>query len=255
MAKAIQKRNNTAVAAPVGRIAQQIARQKADFQSGLENNVKITNGKFYLGEEDLGDTLEVVILDYTFEKRWFEHTYDPDNPSSPECFAIGYEEGELRPHENSLKPQSEDCHNCEFAQWGSGSGKGKACQDRIRLALIPDDEATIQKIGDSEVFGMNLPSTSIKNFTKYGSMLGDAETPFPYVVTEMTLEPAGTYSIVHFDIKRSLKITKPLGEALNEKVEGTEQSLMAPYQRAEEVEAPKPKAKRKAPSKKSKLRK
>lgn len=102
-------------------------------------------GVLRVGEDEMpGNQACVIILDAIMENTLYEHGFDEDNPALPVCYAFGRAEDEMAPHISMAEhpdifmPQNETCKGCPHAEWGSSArGKGKACQNRRRLAIIP----------------------------------------------------------------------------------------------------------------------
>jgi len=78
------------------------------------------------------------------------------------------------------------CKDCPFAAFGSaltrdgGKGAGQACKD-IRQVLFLLEEGTIPHL-------LNVPPTSLKNFTRYTLSLLNTRVPYWGVLTEISLE-------------------------------------------------------------------
>jgi hypothetical protein len=85
--------------------------------------------------------MAVVILDTIFENVYYEEEYDPNSPSAPTCYAYAHEEKELKPIQlvvDSGNAQNDVCKGCEHNEFGTANkGKGKACRNGRRLALLP----------------------------------------------------------------------------------------------------------------------
>lgn len=78
------------------------------------------------------------------------------------------------------------CKNCPFNQFGSGEGKSKACKNRRMLYLLRENE----------IFPLilNLPTGSLKGFTKYvQTLLARGKRP-NQVVTKISLRKAASAS-------------------------------------------------------------
>lgn len=87
-----------------------------------------------------GNQMGVIILDSILENVFYEGAYDPDTPQSPVCFAYGRDEKTMVPHADVVAngtAQCEGCHACPKNEFGSADvGKGKACRNTRRLAMI-----------------------------------------------------------------------------------------------------------------------
>ncbi len=82
------------------------------------------------------------------------------------------------------------CKNCPYNQFGSGDGKSKACKNRRMLYLLRENE----------IFPMvlNLPTGSLKGFTKYvQTLLARGKRP-NQVVTKISLRKASSASGIDF---------------------------------------------------------
>ena len=135
-----------------------------------------------------GNAIRVVILDYCRENTFYEGKFDPDAPQSPACYAFSRDGTELAPHEKAASPQHEVCTGCPQNEWGSAdTGRGKACKNMRRLALVAEDSADDT---DAEVFFLKVPVTSVKSWSGYVQTLAEAKRRPPHgVVTEIKLVP------------------------------------------------------------------
>lgn len=205
--------------------------------------------------------IPVVIVDSIIENVFYQSEFDPDNVSSPDCYAFGRDEKSMVPHEQAPAKQDEGsgCATCPQNQWGTANkGRGKACRNRRRLALIPAgsmEDGVFTAFENPDDFlkqplaFLNLPPTAI---TAYGSyvkqLLGVLKRPPMGVFTLIKLEP---------DPKTQVKVSfETLGSAppeiiqiLKDRRDEARQSIDKPYQPIEAQEAPAPKlaAKRQAP--------
>lgn len=161
-----------------------------------------------------GNRAAVIVIASTLENSYYEGAYDPDVPASPVCFAFAEHEAALEPHsavdnDPYFTRQHDVCGGCPRNEWGSAeTGKGKACKNVQRLALISagtfaekgsgrsksiefegviDDEDHYAK---SETAYIKLPVMSVKHFANYVKQLnGDLKRPPHGVFTEMWVEP------------------------------------------------------------------
>lgn len=176
-------------------------------------------GQLAIGETVLpGAQAAVIVLDMVRENTYYEGKFDPDNPMPPVCYALGRESDEMFPHLDMqkdlsyFKPQHVEngqvlgCDGCPLNQWGSADqGRGKACQNRRRLTLIPAGYYTprkgsrdfdLQLFDDPEHFAkteqvfFKLPVTSVNNWSKYVNQVATALRRPPHgVVTRLSIEP------------------------------------------------------------------
>lgn len=180
--------------------------------------LSVKGGQLMIGEQVMpGNQAMVVVLDSVMENTFYGVRFDADNPMPPICYAMARGGDELFPHLDMQKdpyfePQNWDgnyvagCQGCPKNEWGSADqGKGKACQNRRRLTLIPAGFYSPKKGSrdfDEEIFDdpkhyksaevafFKLPVTSVSNWAKYVNQLagGPRRPPFG-VITRIYLEP------------------------------------------------------------------
>lgn len=177
--------------------------------------LSVKGGLFQMGDDILGDQLCVTVLNSVWENTYFVGKYVEGVPQAPVCYAYGRAEEEMAPHVSMAKhpehfqPQAESCAVCPHNEWGSANtGKGKACQNRERLAIIPAgqysprpksrdmdldlfDGATKEgqeHFRDADALTLKLPVTSVGNWNEYVRKLAALGQP-PYgVATRMYIE-------------------------------------------------------------------
>lgn len=179
--------------------------------------LSIRGGKLSIKEGD--DTIEmpgnqacVIVLDSIRENNFYTAAWNPDSdPVPPTCYAFGRSEEEMAPHETMraseyFQPQHEQCQGCPQNEFGTADkGKGKACQNRRRLALIPAGFYTprkgsrdfdleifndLQSFESSDVVYIKVPPTSVKEWIKYGAQVGAKFSRPPWgVITRLYVEP------------------------------------------------------------------
>ena len=178
-------------------------------------------GVLRLGEQEMpGSQIAVIVLDALYENSIYAEKYDPEDPQPPICYAFG-RAGEdmgadipsMSKHQDYFMPQNYDpatgtspCGTCPMNEWGSADqGRGKACQNRRRLTLLPagqyvprprsrdfdleliDDPNHFQK---AEVAFLRLPVTSVKGWSAYVNQISQTVRRPPHgVVTRIHLEP------------------------------------------------------------------
>jgi len=160
-----------------------------------------------------GNQMAVIILADTMENSYYDGAFDPDTPASPKCFAFAKSEDDLEPHtavdnDPYFERQHDQCAGCPMNEWGSAStGKGKACKNVMRLAMIPAGQYVAQGKGrsatyeletfddpdhfaDAEVVYLKLPVMSVKNYGAYVKQVaGELRRPPHGVLTNIYLEP------------------------------------------------------------------
>lgn len=244
-------------------------------------NEEITSGSFIttrggvlkFGEEELpGNEMLVVVLDAIHENTYYPGKFDPDVLLPPKCFAFGRNEKDMEPHENvpdsdteeaktsHFELQADMCSECPHSEWGSAdTGRGKACANRRRLAVIPAGrfeatgkrrETEMEVFDDPEHFReadiafMKLPVTSVKAWSKYVHQLRkEHQTPPFGVLTHIYLEndPVTQFK-VHFELVEVIENEDILNIMFARNEEAME-LIEQPYNEPSEEELEQPKAK------------
>lgn len=202
----------------------------------------------YGGSEVPNNKLNVVVLDAVMENQFYVDRYDPDHPSSPVCYAFGRNEKDMAPHPEAPEPQAENCATCPMNQWGSAdTGKGKACKNVRRIAVITED-ALDGDLNDAEVVYAKVPVMSVKNWSGYVNQLAATIKRPPFVVvTELSTVPDPKSQFrVQFKMVEQLDTDPDLVSELMAKHKEVKALIDFPYQ-AVEVEE-------KEPAKPSKVR-
>ena len=234
-------KKSTAVATWDERLAAKAAIAKKSEESVSTGNFVSMKGGvlMYAGNPVTGNKLDVVVVDFIMENAYYEGKYDPSTPQSPLCFAFGRDEEEMVPHEKSASKQSNTCSTCEHNEWDSGdSGRGKACKNARRLALITSDalDNGAADIAEAAVAYMKVPVTSVKSWAGYVNQLAAANRPPLAFVTEVSVTPdAKTQFKVNFKAKEQITDGAML-EALLGKSDVVETLISFPYQATEPVE-------------------
>jgi hypothetical protein len=170
-------------------------------------------GTLSFGEETMpGNQACVIVLDVVKENTYYPAKFDPDSAAAPICYAFGREADEMAPHPsmqidpNYFQPQAPECQGCKWNEWGSADqGRGKACQNRRRLALIPagyyqgrrgSRDFDLELFTDPKHFQtadmafIKLPVTSTGNWAKYVNQLSASVHRPPHgVISRLYLEP------------------------------------------------------------------
>lgn len=175
-----------------------------------------------------GNQACVIVLDSVLERTYYASKYDPDAERNkpPVCYAFAHpgDEEEVGPHPSMqadlsyFKPQSDRCRDCAHNAWGSAdTGRGKACGERRRLAILPAGYYKPRKGSrdfDLEIFTdldyysktdivyMKLPVTSVPLWAKYVTGLNTNHRRPPFgAITRIYVEPDQKSQFkVHFEL-------------------------------------------------------
>jgi hypothetical protein len=242
--KGLAKRGTTAITKWDEELAKWATETAEKEQMPSGSFVSLKAGVLSIGGSPIKDNkVQVIIIDHVYENTHYDGDYDPDNPSPPSCYAFGREESDLKPHEKASEPVHEQCDGCPNNVFGSAEkGKGKACKNTRRLALISADGLSPTSVADGELVFMKLPVTSTKGWAYYVKGLSATLRRPPFaVVTEISVVP---------DAKSQFKVTfNAVGNvpdnvvgAVMKRREKVQEEIMFPYGTAEKREE-QPKAK------------
>jgi|SRR5271155_480624 hypothetical protein len=146
-----------------------------------------------------GNKLQCIIVASMMQRLFYPNPFNPNKPESPSCFA--FHDGEdgvpWLPHEKVHDRQADTCALCPRSEWGSDlkGGKGKACKEVRKLAVIPGTES-------KEMALISIPVMSVKNWSNYvNGVAASAKRPPWGVVTEISVHPdARSQFVVKFDL-------------------------------------------------------
>lgn len=151
------------------------------------------------------NSIEIVIVKApsVVSKTWYEGGYVEDSKAPPDCSS----NNGVTPLMSSPKKQAATCSLCPHNQWGSAmrdgvAGKGKACADVKRLAVVPQHDI------NNEVYGgpmlLRVPSASLQELTAYGYVLQKLGYPAAGVATRVSFDTAEAYPKFKFSPIRAL---------------------------------------------------
>lgn len=173
--------------------------------AGSGNTIQLKkNGTFSFQGANLGESFNGVIVEHNFVNKWFDSVFDEQNPSPPACFALSMNGKDMVPHPDSPNKQSEDCDSCWANEWGSSErGRGKACGNRRRVAIIHEDD--LRDIESAEIVLMEIPTTSSKTFSRYiGGITKAAGVPSYAVLTKFAMDPDADHQTVLVEMVETL---------------------------------------------------
>ena len=127
--------------------------------------------------------IDMVVLKVNKNKSkvFYLAGYDAKGESKkPDCFS---NDG-AKPDPSAEKPQAKLCMLCPHNQWNSasGGGKGKACQDSVRIAV-----ATVNQLNDPYL--IRVPPASIRALGEFGNALAKRGVPYNAVITRISFDP------------------------------------------------------------------
>lgn len=217
----------------------------AEKPVGLTQSIKFRAGLMTVEDQPVqGNELDVVVLCAIHENKWYVDEFDPQNPVPPNCYAFSApdaDDTEMVPHEESDDPQCESCAACEKNVMGSAEkGRGKACKNVRRLAVIPADALdSVEALESATIYTATVPVTSGKHYSKYvrSKVADEIRRPVWGVVTTMAVvpDPKNQFAVTFaFAELVDFAGSPELYEAMKKKVKEAEDNIGNPYPKIEE---------------------
>lgn len=214
------------------------------------NFIKLQGGQMsYQGAAVPGNSLEAVVIDHVLLNAFYEGKFDPDNPTSPVCFAFGEDADEMAPHADSPKKQDDDegCAPCPQNEWASAdTGKGKACKNMVRLCLISAND--LEDVAKAEEAYLHVPVMSVAEWAGHVKLADETHHRPPLgVITRIYVVPDKKSQFkVKFELLSIIEDNDQIA-ALFEKYERLHPKIQFPFVQieaaAKPVKAPKTNAK------------
>jgi hypothetical protein len=153
----------------------------------------VRSGQLAVGGQAVkGNAIDVMVIDAAYENTFYKGKFDPDAREVPTCYAVARMSEGMVPADNVKERQHPTCTGCPQNVFGSAeTGKGKACQNRRRLAVIAaDDGLNAKTIARTDLAYFKLPVTSGKGWQAYAKNLIKGEKRMPQgVVTRISVVP------------------------------------------------------------------
>lgn len=200
MTTEIAKAASTAVGAvSQSRLAMLAEQAKAAAAAERPNVSKISlkSGVISYGGAPVKDNvLDCIVLVATYRNTFYHGRYDPDNIVNPTCFSLSEKDEGMVPDAIVTEPIHATCDGCPNREWESdmNGGRGKACKETRRLILLPasvlSDPDPIKAIKTGELAILDLPVTSVKNYSQYVNVLAASiGLPIWACVTAISAKP------------------------------------------------------------------
>lgn len=196
------------------------AKEAAAAERPSVSRISLKSGVMSYGGQPMpNNSVEAVIVGSSFRNTYYAGRYDPNNIKNPNCFALSTSDEGMVPDPNVQEPENATCAGCPKNEWGSdpNGGRGKACKQTRRLVIMPanaladkDGNDTPDAVKAAELAVMDLPVTSVKNYSQYVNTLSvtagvpawaaigkiqtvpDAKTQFKVLFQAMRVVPSVT---------------------------------------------------------------
>jgi hypothetical protein len=202
--------------------------------------LSVRGGILKFGDQKFpNNEIEVVSLDHILENAYYVGKYEPEAPQPPICFAFGRNEKDLVPHPASTQPQHASCAGCPRNAFGTAdNGKGKACKNIRRVALVPAADLTEENAARMSYAMLKIPVTSVRGWSQYVNSLKNIyRRPPTAVVTKIRVEPDEVKQVlVSFEFVEALP--EAIYRALQPLRDDAVKAIDRPYEAAAEGAAP-----------------
>jgi len=165
-------------------LAAKLQAQKNSMPPAAGVKIRATRDGFVLPDGSTTNTINAVVVDVRYINTFYEGRYTPNDPKPPVCWALDADANTLAPNEASPKPVHDACSGCPKNEFGS-AGKGKACKNMVRIAIITPD-ADVK----SGVYMIDLAPTSTTPFLK---TLRGLKVPIQTVELQLTMDETVDY--------------------------------------------------------------
>lgn len=209
--------------------------------------ISLDGAVFTYEDAQLPSPISVVVLGARFENLLYKGAYDPNKLTGVTCYAIGDDLSTLAPPADLATKESASCAHCWANVYGTDPkrGKGKACSNKVRIAVLPFDvdnqsTAELQKVDGAR---LRIPPTGQKSWAVFVKKVTKAlRRPLFAVVTSLKVSPDPIQRVkLEFDALGTLENPAFL-EVLESRLEEAKEQLSLPPALAadrEEVETPK----------------
>lgn len=198
------KTSGTSLAMIDDALAAEVGALKSQIGQASGNKIKVeATGDFILPDGmNLGNEIQVVVIDFITRHNYYIQPYVPGVVSPPDCYALGKELATLVPEPDSPEVQAEKCIVCPLNAFGSGkNGVSKACKNSRLLAVLlvdPEDPDAVNA-RDAPIYTLELPPTAIKSFDGAAAYTARSLMGPPVkAIFTVSAKNAGTYALITF---------------------------------------------------------
>lgn len=214
------------------------AKQVAALERPALSQISTRAGQLvYQGQPVPGNKLPCIVIASAFENRYYDRPFDPNNRSAPKCFSLSLTGDDMVPSEEVKEPQSPACSGCKLNQWGSDpkGGKGKACKQVRRLALLPAAAVATGGSKTTEMALISIPVTSARNWANYVNQCATEYSRPPWaLITEISTEPNAKTQFQIIFKTMGMVGDEYLGD-MQKRIELAQNVLLEPYDTSGEI--------------------
>lgn len=147
-------------------------------------------------------SVDIVIVkaNAQLSKTWYENGWDENNTNPPDCASANG----IVPDQGVPKKQSAVCQTCPKNAWGSDpkGGKGKACGDHRRLAIVPLTDLRNELFGGPML--LRCPAASLADLAAFDSRYESMGYPYFSMAVKVGFDPQESFPKFTFQAIRPL---------------------------------------------------
>ena len=214
--------------------------QLGKLPSSTGVGISFRGGTIAVGGTKVGNTMRVIPLFPQYERAFYSREFSAEDKSPPDCYSY---DG-VAPHEKSVEPQNATCAGCPMNEWKSDRrGKGKACKEGSRLALLRYDGLTPESVASAPILMAKFSVMNSKVVGPAVQKLFETAGHCAGVVCDLTCEPDDAIQIAN-DLLPVMPVPEALQQGVIGRLEEAEKLATVPYPEPEAgaVKAPAKKA-------------
>lgn len=147
-------------------------------------------------------SIDIVILkaNPVLSKTWYENGWDENNNNPPDCASANG----ITPDAGVPKKQSDVCAMCPRNAWGSApnGGKGKACGDHRRMAVVPLADLRNETFGGPLL--LRCPAASLQDMAAFEARYRQMGYPYFTMGIKISFDPQESFPKFAFAAIRPL---------------------------------------------------
>lgn len=183
--------------------------------------IKLQNRKFKFPDGTELDNFRCVIVSFVYSNNYYDTDYMSGVYNPPACFAISLTPRGAVPSKQIEKPQCYECDKCPMNQFGS-RGRGKACQNRIQIAVLPLDADA-----GSNFYILDLPPTATRPFNTFlAQSVGTLGVPPQAMSVLVSANPNVNWDAVQFSQPEPLDFNGGFVQMVVSRVKEAQDTLM-----------------------------